>query len=134
MNKLFDMSGKIALVTGGAGLLGKKHAEAIIEQGGEVILADYDLEAAVSAAKELGNLAHAEYINVLDKESIHKVVKKYEKRAKYNKGGHQGDAECKTNNIFCCQMGCYRHDKVPCNLFCKKKYKSELPKSRRRFC
>lgn len=79
MNKLFDMSGKVALVTGGAGLLGKKHAEAIIEQGGEVILADYDLDGAVSAAKELGNLAHAEYINVLDKESIHKVVEKYEK-------------------------------------------------------
>lgn len=79
MNKLFDMSGKVALVTGGAGLLGKKHAEAIIEQGGEVIIADYNFDSAVDTASKLGSLAHAEYINVLDKESIYRVVNKYKK-------------------------------------------------------
>ena len=89
MNKLFDMTGKVALVTGGAGLLGKKHAEAIIEQGGKVIIADYNFDSAVKIANKLGNLAHAEYINVLDKESIFRVVNKYEKiDVLINNAGH----------------------------------------------
>ena len=37
---MFDLKGKTALITGGCGLLGVKHAEAILEFGGEVILAD----------------------------------------------------------------------------------------------
>ena len=37
---MFDLSGKTALITGGCGLLGMKHAEAILEFGGEVILTD----------------------------------------------------------------------------------------------
>ena len=38
MKNLFDLSGKTALITGGGGLLGPKHAEAIVEYGGKVIL------------------------------------------------------------------------------------------------
>ena len=37
---MFDLTGKVALITGGCGLLGPKHAEAILEFGGDVILAD----------------------------------------------------------------------------------------------
>jgi len=40
MQKLFDLTGKTALITGGAGLLGKKHAEAIRSTGGHVVLTD----------------------------------------------------------------------------------------------
>jgi NAD(P)-dependent dehydrogenase (short-subunit alcohol dehydrogenase family) len=40
MQKLFDLTGKTALITGGAGLLGKKHAEAIRSAGGHVVLTD----------------------------------------------------------------------------------------------
>ena len=35
---MFDLSKKVALITGGAGLLGEMHAEAIVECGGEVII------------------------------------------------------------------------------------------------
>jgi len=38
----YDITGKVALITGGAGLLGVKHAEAIAEIGGIPILLDID--------------------------------------------------------------------------------------------
>lgn len=39
---MFDLTGKVALITGGNGLLGKMHAEAIVAAGGKVILADIE--------------------------------------------------------------------------------------------
>ena len=42
MNTLdtFNLNGRIALITGAAGLLGEKHAEAILDGGGRVVLTD----------------------------------------------------------------------------------------------
>ena len=37
---MFDLKDKVTLITGGCGLLGIKHAEAILEFGGKVILTD----------------------------------------------------------------------------------------------
>jgi len=48
----FDLSGKVALITGGAGFLGIQFAEAIAEMGGEPILIDIN-EEALQSAKEL---------------------------------------------------------------------------------
>lgn len=42
MNKIFDLTGKTALITGAAGLLGGQHARAILEHGGAVMLTDID--------------------------------------------------------------------------------------------
>jgi NAD(P)-dependent dehydrogenase (short-subunit alcohol dehydrogenase family) len=36
----FDLTGKTAIITGGAGLLGMQHAEAILESGGDLVLTD----------------------------------------------------------------------------------------------
>jgi NAD(P)-dependent dehydrogenase (short-subunit alcohol dehydrogenase family) len=47
----FDLSGRVAIITGGAGLLGVKHAEAIAEAGGRPVLADIDAGRAASAAR-----------------------------------------------------------------------------------
>ena len=52
-NSLFDLSGKTAFITGGGGLLGPKHAEALIECGASVILCDIDLQLAERKASEL---------------------------------------------------------------------------------
>ena len=38
---MFDLKDKVTLITGGCGLLGIKHAEAILEFGGKVILTDH---------------------------------------------------------------------------------------------
>jgi NAD(P)-dependent dehydrogenase (short-subunit alcohol dehydrogenase family) len=40
----FDLSGKVAVITGGAGMLGTRHAEAVAEMGGVPILVDLDEE------------------------------------------------------------------------------------------
>lgn len=42
----FDLSGRVAIITGGAGLLGVRHAEAIASAGGVPILADIETSAA----------------------------------------------------------------------------------------
>ena len=44
LKKLFSLEGKNAVITGGAGLLGEKHAEAIAEMGGNPILIDINEE------------------------------------------------------------------------------------------
>jgi NAD(P)-dependent dehydrogenase (short-subunit alcohol dehydrogenase family) len=42
MKELFDLSGRVAVITGGAGMLGVQHAEAIAEKGGLPVLLDID--------------------------------------------------------------------------------------------
>jgi NAD(P)-dependent dehydrogenase (short-subunit alcohol dehydrogenase family) len=49
----FDLAGRVAVITGGAGLLGVQHAEAIAEMGGIPILADVDARRAAAAAKQI---------------------------------------------------------------------------------
>lgn len=50
----FDLSGKSALITGGAGLLGKEHALALLEVGANVVLWDVDKENLMRVTNELG--------------------------------------------------------------------------------
>ena len=52
MKNLFDLTGKVALITGAGGLLGPKHAEAIVEYGGTVILTDHHLDRAEEKARQ----------------------------------------------------------------------------------
>ena len=50
---VFDLGGKVALVTGGAGLLGVQHGRALAEIGARVALADIDEVAASRAAARI---------------------------------------------------------------------------------
>ena len=50
----FDIKGRVALITGGAGLLGIKHAEAVAEAGGIPVLLDIDGERSKESAKKIG--------------------------------------------------------------------------------
>ena len=50
--KAFELTGKVVLVTGGAGLLGAEHAAAIAEAGGTPVLADLRIADAERVARE----------------------------------------------------------------------------------
>ena len=49
----FQLTNKVAIITGGVGLLGIKHAEAIAEMGGIPILLDIDVEKGKTTAEKL---------------------------------------------------------------------------------
>jgi len=49
----FDLAGRVAIITGGGGLLGPRHANAIASAGGIPVLVDLALERVEATAKEL---------------------------------------------------------------------------------
>ncbi len=53
VHKLFDLKDKTAIITGGAGLLGIKHAEALMEFGANCVIVDLDYEKANTVATHL---------------------------------------------------------------------------------
>lgn len=53
LRESFDLSGRVAVITGGAGLLGVRHGEAIAEMGGIPVFVDIDGPGAQAAAAEV---------------------------------------------------------------------------------
>ncbi len=53
VRSLFDLSGRVAVITGGAGLLGRQHARALAEAGGIPVLVDIAGDRAEAVAREI---------------------------------------------------------------------------------
>ena len=64
MIDLFDLTGQVAIITGGAGLLGMQHASVIAEAGGLPVIADVSADAAQRAAQEVSGAHDVESIAV----------------------------------------------------------------------
>jgi NAD(P)-dependent dehydrogenase (short-subunit alcohol dehydrogenase family) len=72
---LFSMKGKTALVTGGAGLLGRQIAEALAEQGAHVVIASRDIDKCQATCDEIRECfpeteTKALQLDLIDKQSI----------------------------------------------------------------
>ncbi len=65
----FDLTGRVVLITGGAGLLGVEHARAVAEVGGTPVIADLREAEARQVARELGGRASSVGLDVSSRES-----------------------------------------------------------------
>jgi NAD(P)-dependent dehydrogenase (short-subunit alcohol dehydrogenase family) len=70
---LFSLEGKTAIVTGGTGLIGKKHCEALSMAGANVVIADISENFTQDFAKQLGKNALGISLDVTDKKSLEKA-------------------------------------------------------------
>ncbi len=64
ISPLFDLQGKVALITGGAGLLAAEHAIALMDHGASIILADRNLEACDQAVAVLNQNGYDKVVSV----------------------------------------------------------------------
>jgi NAD(P)-dependent dehydrogenase (short-subunit alcohol dehydrogenase family) len=69
-----ELAAKVAIVTGGAGDLGRATAAALIEQGARVVIADRDTEAGERVAAELGESAAFHATDVSDLDQVQSVI------------------------------------------------------------
>ena len=65
---MFDLTGRVAIVTGGASGIGRGIVASLREAGATVVIADIDLDHATATAKELG--ASAIRVDVTDRASV----------------------------------------------------------------
>jgi len=75
---LFSLKGRVAVITGGAGLLGLKHAEIIAAAGGVPVLIDLDharaAEAAAEVSRRFGTDAWSTHADVTDQASVRRSL------------------------------------------------------------
>ncbi len=64
LSELMSLSGRVALITGGAGHLGRAFAGALLELGARVVLADMDADGCAGAARDLRDRYHSEVIDM----------------------------------------------------------------------
>jgi NAD(P)-dependent dehydrogenase (short-subunit alcohol dehydrogenase family) len=72
--RLFDLTGRVAVITGGLGLLGRQHAEAIASAGGIPVLADIRVDqdrfAELKSSGRLGPSVHAVAADITSTDSV----------------------------------------------------------------
>ncbi len=78
MNSLFDLTGKVAVVTGGVGILGKNFCRALAQHGADVAVIDLFQDAADEFAEELSEAYRVRSrgfsCNIADPESVRSTI------------------------------------------------------------
>ncbi len=85
ISNMFDLHGRVAIITGGAGMLGSRYARTLLHAGASVIIADIDIESATreteKAVTDVGGEALAVEVDVRSKASVlnmvETILKKY---------------------------------------------------------
>jgi NAD(P)-dependent dehydrogenase (short-subunit alcohol dehydrogenase family) len=80
LENLFDLTGRVAVITGGAGFLGREHAAAIAGAGGRVVIADIGEENTASAAAAIGGESMGVATDITSKADIESMVDAVMKR------------------------------------------------------
>lgn len=62
---LFDLTGRVAIITGGAGMLGRRHAEAIAEVGGIPVFVDRDAAGCREAEEQVCQATGVQALSVV---------------------------------------------------------------------
>lgn len=70
VKKLFDLNGKVAIVTGALGLIGKHHCLALAEAGANIVVADLNESACQQFADTLPTESLGIDVNIIDKASV----------------------------------------------------------------
>jgi len=76
---LFSLEGKTAVITGGAGLLGREMAKGLCNHGATAIIAELSPDEAQKVVDSIGKAAVAEFLDITDPESIAQLINKYDK-------------------------------------------------------
>jgi gluconate 5-dehydrogenase len=79
MSKLFDLTGRLALITGSSRGIGRAIAEGYLAAGARVIINGRDKEAVAAAVKALGSSAIAAPFDVTSSAAVEAAVEKIEK-------------------------------------------------------
>ena len=87
LESLFNIKGKVIVITGAAGLLGKRHAEAVAAYGGNPILLDLSVDEVERYSVELNNRFGVNAIGMaVDitseqqiKDNVHEIISRYGK-------------------------------------------------------
>lgn len=69
-----DLAGKVAIVTGGAGGIGRATVERFVEEGARVVVADVDVDAGTELAAELGEAGAFRQTDVADAGQMQALV------------------------------------------------------------
>ena len=73
VKEALDLTGRVAIITGGAGLLGGKHAEAVAEMGAVPVLIDIDADGAGAVADKVGGKALGLAADITDEAALEAV-------------------------------------------------------------
>jgi NAD(P)-dependent dehydrogenase (short-subunit alcohol dehydrogenase family) len=75
---MFDLTGRVAILTGGAGLLGRQYSRTLAEAGAKVLIADLDADRAAEAAeatmRETGGEAVGLLVDVTSSSDVGRMV------------------------------------------------------------